>query len=112
MRSFHVVLSPTVLYSSGTWIMTKAREHRLRSAHIHMLRTILGKGRTSLVQADDTFVASVIFQYERSIGKSCRVDSTSHGGSPRSYGTSTCPRLGGGAAMAEVEIVRPHLQAN
>ena len=48
LRLFNAVVTPTVLYGSGAWVMTKAREQKLRTAQRRMLRSILGKGRAKL----------------------------------------------------------------
>ena len=48
MKLFHTVVTPTVLYGCGSWVMTRAREQKLRTAQRRMLRAILGKGRSQL----------------------------------------------------------------
>ena len=44
LRLFNAVVTPTVLYGSGCWAMTKGRDTELRTAQRKMLRAILGKG--------------------------------------------------------------------
>jgi hypothetical protein len=45
LRLFQAVVTPTVLYGSGTWTMTTARDNELRTVQRKMLRAMLGKGR-------------------------------------------------------------------
>eukprot|EP00973_Karenia_brevis_P071847 9984620-Karenia_brevis.AAC.1 len=45
LKLFDATVTPTVLYCSGTWTMTKSRRDRLRGAQRHMLRRMLGSGR-------------------------------------------------------------------
>jgi hypothetical protein len=45
---FDSVVTPCVLYGSGSWSLTKADEQKLRVAQRRMLRAILGKGRKVL----------------------------------------------------------------
>ena len=51
LKLFNAVVTPTVLYSSGTWTMTKSREKRLLVAQRRMLRRIVKVGRR--VEAKD-----------------------------------------------------------
>ena len=53
MNLFHAVVTPTVLFGCGSWVMTKAREQKLRTAQRRMLRAILGKGRAQLDAPSD-----------------------------------------------------------
>ena len=48
VRLFNAVLTPTVHYGSCAWLMTKAREQKLRTAQRRMIRSILGKGRARI----------------------------------------------------------------
>ena len=57
MRLFNAVITPTVLYGSGSWVMTKTREQKLRSTQRKMLRSILGKGR-AVLQTDSSDTTS------------------------------------------------------
>ena len=45
LRLFNAVVTPTVLYGSSTWTMTKARERKLLVAQRRMLRRIVKVGR-------------------------------------------------------------------
>ena len=45
MKLFHSVVTPTILYGSGSWVMTGTRENALRSTQMKMLRAVLGRGR-------------------------------------------------------------------
>ena len=47
LRLFEAVVSSSVLYGSGSWTMTAAREQRLRVAQRRMLRWMIGIGRRS-----------------------------------------------------------------
>eukprot|EP00973_Karenia_brevis_P071730 9967939-Karenia_brevis.AAC.1 len=55
LRLFNSVVTPTVLYGCGSWVMTVGRERQLRTCQRKMLRSILGKGRAILnKQGDET----------------------------------------------------------
>jgi hypothetical protein len=45
LKLFHSVVTPTVLYGSGSWVMTCAREQTLRSTQMKMIKSILGRRR-------------------------------------------------------------------
>ena len=45
LRLFHVVITPTGLYGSECWTLSKQLESILRTAQRKMLRMILGQGR-------------------------------------------------------------------
>jgi hypothetical protein len=45
LKLFHTVVTPTVLYGSGTWAMTETRCRALQTTQRKMLRQILGQGR-------------------------------------------------------------------
>ena len=45
LRLFEAVITPTVLYSAGTWTMNAERERKLKTAQRRMLRTIVKVGR-------------------------------------------------------------------
>ena len=45
MRLFESVVTPTVLYSAGTWTINAARSQKLRVAQRRMLRSIVQVGR-------------------------------------------------------------------
>ena len=42
LKLFEAVITPTMLHSSGTWIMTSERQRRLRTTQHRMLRMMLG----------------------------------------------------------------------
>ena len=52
LRLFHAVVTPTVLYGSGSWAMTGEREALLRTTQLKMLRKVLGKQRLVLSEGD------------------------------------------------------------
>ena len=52
LRLFHAVITPSVLYGSGAWVMSKTMEMELQTAQRKMLRAIFCKGRTKY--EDDT----------------------------------------------------------
>ena len=45
LRLFDAVVTPSVLYGSGAWTMTRARESKLRSVQLRMVRSIIRVGR-------------------------------------------------------------------
>lgn len=45
-RLLHTVVTPSILYGSGSWAMTKSMEMELQTTQRKMLRSILGKGRS------------------------------------------------------------------
>ena len=45
LRLFDSVITPTILYGSGTWTMGRDRENTLRGTQRKMLRKVLGSGR-------------------------------------------------------------------
>ena len=45
LRLFDSVITPTILYGSGTWTMGRDRENTLRGTQRKMLRQVLGSGR-------------------------------------------------------------------
>ena len=51
-HNFHAVVTPTVLYGSGSWAMTGEREALLRTTQLKMLRKVLGKQRLVLSEGD------------------------------------------------------------
>ena len=46
MKLFHSVVTPTIFYGSGSWVMTGTRDNALRCTQMKMLRAVLGRGRT------------------------------------------------------------------
>ena len=55
LRLFESVISPTVLYGSECWTMSKNMENMLRTAQRKMLRSILGHGRRRIANdAEDS----------------------------------------------------------
>ena len=52
LKFFHSVVAPTALYGCSSWVMTCAREARLGSAQLEMLRTILGRRRILKLDGD------------------------------------------------------------
>ena len=48
LRLFDAVVSPTVLYGSETWTLTKEMERSLKTTQRRMLRAILGQGRRKI----------------------------------------------------------------
>ena len=52
LKLFQSVVTPTVLYGSGSWVMTMARQTKLKSAQFKMLRCILGRRRLILPGGD------------------------------------------------------------
>ena len=55
LRLFDSVVSPTVLYGSETWTLTKDMERALKTTQRRMLRAILGQGRRRIqVQTEQT----------------------------------------------------------
>lgn len=65
LRLYNSVVTPTVLYGSGVWTMTKELERLLRTAQRRMLRKILAMGR-AVVMPSDSEVSS-----ETSVEHSC-----------------------------------------
>jgi hypothetical protein len=45
LKLFHSILTPTILYGCSSWVMTAAREEKLKVAQLKMMRTILGRAR-------------------------------------------------------------------
>ena len=45
LKLFHSVVTPTVLYGCGSWVMTCVRETQLKRVQLKMMRSILGWGR-------------------------------------------------------------------
>ena len=45
LKLFHSVVTPPVLYRSGSWVMTCTREQALRSTQMKMMRAILSRRR-------------------------------------------------------------------
>jgi hypothetical protein len=45
LKLFHSVVTPTVMYGSGTWVMTVERQTKLARAQLRMVRSILGRTR-------------------------------------------------------------------
>ena len=43
LRLFNAIVTPTVTYGSGSWVMTKTRDAELRTTQRKMLRAIVGK---------------------------------------------------------------------
>ena len=76
LRLFHSVVTPTVLYSSGTWTMTTARVNALRCAQRKMLRAILGKGR-QLVEPSNSNDESIAAEREE-MGEEEQMESWAH----------------------------------
>ena len=54
LRLFDAVVSPTILYASGTWTLTKDHERALQRTQRIMLRMILGAGRRRQTPEPDT----------------------------------------------------------
>eukprot|EP00973_Karenia_brevis_P018647 2557449-Karenia_brevis.AAC.1 len=54
LKLFGATVSQSVLYGSGTWTMTLARERRLQSAQRRMMRLMLGSGRRVERQCAET----------------------------------------------------------
>ena len=54
LRLFESIITPTVLYGSGSWAMTVERERVLQSAQRRMMRKILGSGRKEMNVAEDS----------------------------------------------------------
>ena len=52
LRLFESVISPTVLYGSECWTMTRSMEKMLRSTQRKMLRSMLGQGRRRVTHAN------------------------------------------------------------
>ena len=46
LKLFDAVITPTMLYSSGTWVVTIERQRRLRATQRRMLRMMLSSKRT------------------------------------------------------------------
>ena len=60
LRLFHAVVTPTVLYGSGSWVMTSRRCAMLMSVQMRMLRSILGRRRLTDPSGDiETWVSWV-----------------------------------------------------
>ena len=53
LRLFEFVVSPTVLYGSETWTLTKEMSKLLRTTQRRMLRMILGQGRRRKERRDE-----------------------------------------------------------
>ena len=51
LKLFDAIITPTILYASGTWTMSAYREMLLRSTQRKMLRKIIGLGRIRPEQA-------------------------------------------------------------
>ena len=49
LRLFEAVITPSVLYGSGSWTMVRAREDKLRTAQRKMLRRIVKVGRRLVI---------------------------------------------------------------
>ena len=45
LKLFHTVVTPTVLYGAGCWVMTGGREQALQTAQMRMMRSIVGRKR-------------------------------------------------------------------
>ena len=45
MKLFETLITPTILYGSGCWVMTLGRRQALRTTQRQMMRMILGTGR-------------------------------------------------------------------
>jgi hypothetical protein len=58
LRLFNSVVTPSVLYSCGTWTMTTERMRRLRTAQRMMLRKIIGTKRKLITDANDSSSSS------------------------------------------------------
>ena len=54
LRFFQAVITPSALYSAGTWTMTAGRERILRSMQRKMLRIIVNVRRTTVSSGDST----------------------------------------------------------
>jgi hypothetical protein len=64
MRLFHAVVTPTVLYGSGTWAMTASRDQALRTTQRKMLRSILGCGRKPAESSSDSSLSLELVEEE------------------------------------------------
>ena len=53
LKLFHSVVTPTVLYGCGSWVMTTARDDLLRSTQMKMLRRMLGRARKVDASTDE-----------------------------------------------------------
>jgi hypothetical protein len=52
LRLFHAVVTPSVLYGCGSWVLTRSMENDLRTVQRKMLRAILGKWRETSNRQD------------------------------------------------------------
>jgi len=53
LKLFNAILTPSVLYGCGSWVMTSARKAQLRSMQMQMLRKILGRKRITTEPGGD-----------------------------------------------------------
>ena len=74
LKLFDAVITPTILYASGTWSMTAHRELLIRSAQRRMLRKVLGMGR--LVKNDKDYIPSDDEEEDSEEGCSEQVDNS------------------------------------
>ena len=70
LRLFNAVVTPTVLYGSGSWVMIKSRDNELRTVQRKMLRAILGRGRLQLHKEDENKLDDPDGSSGRSVKKS------------------------------------------
>jgi hypothetical protein len=54
LRLFDAVVTPTMLYGSGSWVMSTVRAQKIRTTQRKMLRAILGKGRRVKEASEDS----------------------------------------------------------
>ena len=60
LRLFNSVVSPTVLYASGCWTMTKDRAHELQVAQRRMMRKIIQVARRTYDGEDEEWVSYIV----------------------------------------------------
>ena len=58
LHLFNAIVTPSVLYGSKAWAMTKERRARLRTEQRRMLRKVLGSQRRTVVIEDDDCTSS------------------------------------------------------
>ena len=46
MKLFNTIVTPTVLYGCSSWVLTVARQKKLQTSQMRMMRSILGRKRT------------------------------------------------------------------
>ena len=58
LRLFDAAITPSALYGSETWTLTRDLQHKLRKAQRHMIRLMLRSARRKIVSADGSDTSS------------------------------------------------------